>query len=116
MKVDVWSIIMPETITVPVNISSEAEAPKIYFEATKIEPIEGAEPETEVSREDFDLDDICETVRHVAKAIGSSLDQLKAKRTVVEFGVEVQAESGHLTALIVKGTGKANLKVTVEWS
>jgi hypothetical protein len=106
---------MPETVTVPVNVSSKADSPKVYFEATQLGPVE-ADAEVEVSRDEFDLNDICETIGHVATAIGSKLEQLKAKRIVVEFGVEIQAEAGHLTALIVKGTGKANLKVTVEWS
>ena len=30
-------------------------------------------------------------------------------------GVQVGIESGKLTALLVKGTGNANLKITLEW-
>jgi hypothetical protein len=37
-------------------------------------------------------------------------------RDTTEFGVEFGYESGQLTALIVKGTGKANLKITMEWT
>ena len=31
------------------------------------------------------------------------------------LGIEVAVESGQLTALIVKGSGKANLEITMEW-
>lgn len=33
----------------------------------------------------------------------------------VKLGIEVGVESGKLTALLVKGTGKANLEITMEW-
>ncbi len=33
----------------------------------------------------------------------------------VEFGVEVGVEAGQLTALIVKGSGTANLKIALHW-
>jgi hypothetical protein len=102
-------------LVVPVKVSNGTESPTVYFEATQLDSIEADSSEVDVSRNNFDLDELCETIGIVAKALGSRLEQLKAKRTVIEFGVEVAAESGHLTALIVKGTGKANLKVTVEW-
>jgi len=34
----------------------------------------------------------------------------------VEFGLEVALESGQLTAVLVKGSAKANLKITLEWA
>jgi Trypsin-co-occurring domain 1 len=34
----------------------------------------------------------------------------------VKIGFEVAVESGQLTALIVKGSGKANLEISMEWS
>jgi len=30
--------------------------------------------------------------------------------------LKVAVESGHLTAVVVKGSGEANLEVTLEWS
>lgn len=38
------------------------------------------------------------------------LDEAKPKSPSIKFGVELGYESGQLTALIVKGTGKANLE------
>lgn len=75
----------------------------------------------EIARDDgalagsFHLEDICNSVSEVASAVMRSLKTLETKRTVLEFGVEIAAETGGLTALIVKGSGKANLKITAEW-
>ena len=40
---------------------------------------------------------------------------MQPKKATVEFGVEVTVKSGKLTALIVEGEGKGNLKITLEW-
>jgi hypothetical protein len=40
---------------------------------------------------------------------------VQPKKATVEFGVEVTVKSGKLTALIVEGEGKGNLKITLEW-
>ena len=40
----------------------------------------------------------------------------RASKTTVEFGLELGVESGELTALLVKGTGNASFKLTLEWS
>ena len=53
------------------------------------------------------------------KIAGSLVDSLRASspdKASVELGIEIGLESGQLTALLVKGTGTANLKVTLEWS
>ena len=52
--------------------------------------------------------DVAETLKEVDKTV-------KPDKFSVTFGLEVAVESGELTALIVKGTGKANLEITMEW-
>ena len=71
---------MLDSIIVPVNLSREAESTRIYFEATQLGPV--IDGEVEVSCDELNLDDVCETISHVAKVIGATLEQLKAKRTV----------------------------------
>jgi len=61
------------------------------------------------------FDEITKTIESVAQELGSCIDRVKPDRASVEFGVEIAVESGGLTALIVKGTGKGNLKITLEW-
>jgi hypothetical protein len=40
---------------------------------------------------------------------------VKPKKATVKFGMELAIESGQLTAVIVKGSGKGNLEITLEW-
>jgi hypothetical protein len=64
----------------------------------------------------FDFREVCDGLSEIINAIGEKLESAKAKKTVVEFGLEVGVEAGHLTALIAKGSATANLKITLEWS
>lgn len=99
----------------PVKTGSVAGQARVLFEVTEIASTGGESVEREVASSDFKMEDICNTIRTVADSVWQGLSELKAKRTVVEFGVEMAVESGNLTALIVKGSGKANLKITLEW-
>ena len=89
----------------------------VLFEVEEIGSDSDAPIEADVSvvRQDFSMDDICHTVRTVAHSVWEGLSEIKATKTVLEFGIEIGADSGHLTAFIVKGSGKASLKITVEW-
>jgi hypothetical protein len=59
--------------------------------------------------------DLTNSIEAIASALGQSLERIKPKKAAVEFGIEVGMESGKLTALICKGSGKANLKITLEF-
>ncbi|GAC1378035.1 MAG: hypothetical protein NVS4B7_00240 [Ktedonobacteraceae bacterium] len=59
--------------------------------------------------------DVTDTVEHIAQPMVTMLKKIKPSRGSVEFGIQVGVESGKLTALLVKGTGSANLKITLEW-
>ncbi|MFI6025880.1 CU044_2847 family protein [Amycolatopsis magusensis] len=52
----------------------------------------------------------------VTDAVLDGFERAKPSKLTMEFGCEVGVESGKLTAILVKGTGKANIKVTMEWS
>jgi Trypsin-co-occurring domain 1 len=54
-------------------------------------------------------------IEHVAEEVMATLKKVKPDKASVEFGVEVAVETGGLTALLVKGSGKGNLKITLEW-
>ena len=61
------------------------------------------------------LDRVAAQVQSVGRKLGAAITGVGAKAGKVEFGVEFGVESGELTALLVKGTGKATLNVTLEW-
>jgi Trypsin-co-occurring domain 1 len=73
--------------------------------------------ETRVSTaQQYDFDDFAGSLEALAGSLRTAIGKIAPKKAVLEFGVEVGVESGKLTALLVKGSGKANLKVTLEWS
>jgi len=72
--------------------------------------------EEKVGAKPFDFEQVASSIESIVNAVKGSLDKAKANKASVEFGVEIGVESGQLTALIVKGSGKANLKITLEWS
>ncbi|MGB5594471.1 MAG: CU044_2847 family protein [Crocosphaera sp.] len=53
--------------------------------------------------------DVADTLKEVNETV-------KPDKFTVTFGLEIAVESGELTAFIVKGTGKANLEITMEWN
>jgi hypothetical protein len=59
--------------------------------------------------------EVTDAIEGIADAVVKTLKKTKPRSGSVEFGLEVGVESGKLTALLVKGTGTANLKITLEW-
>src|SRR5438132_12066625 len=59
--------------------------------------------------------EVTDAVEGIAKSVMTTLEKVKPRRAIVEFGLEIGLESGKLTAIIVKGSGTANLKITLEW-
>jgi Trypsin-co-occurring domain 1 len=51
----------------------------------------------------------------IAQSIGDSLERSKPSKATVELGVEFGLENGQFVALIARGSGKANLKISLEW-
>lgn len=71
--------------------------------------------EVQVSDKFFNLDDVMNVIKGIASTLHSTIATIKPDKATVEFGVELALESGQLTALIVKGEAKGNLKITLEW-
>ena len=71
--------------------------------------------EEEVSFKALPAEQIFDAVDGIAQAVVTTLQKVKPRKASVELGLEVGLESGQLTALLVKGTGTANLKLTLEW-
>ena len=74
----------------------------------------------QTGREDvgFDVNSfkgVTDAIEGVAEAITDSLEKVSPNKASVKFGLEIQIEQGGLVAAIVRGTGKANLEVTLEW-
>jgi hypothetical protein len=59
---------------------------------------------------------VTDTIKSMAKSIKTMWNEVQPSKASVEFGIEVGFEPGNLTALLVKGSGKGHLTVTVEWA
>lgn len=62
-----------------------------------------------------DFKNVTDTIEGLAESLTATLQKVKPHKATVEFGLDVGVEAGQLTALLVKGTGAAHLKVTLEW-
>lgn len=71
------------------------------------------------SQPTFAFSEIRDTIKSITKDVAEAI--LEAKQLVkpdkisIKIGLEVAIESGQLTSLIAKGSGKSNLEITMEW-
>src|SRR5258706_3021878 len=85
----------------------------IRIEATPMTPTTGQEDYIGVEIPSFE--EVTNTIRSISKSVVSVWKEVQPKKASVEFALEIGFEPGHITALLVKGSGKANLKITLEW-
>jgi hypothetical protein len=62
------------------------------------------------------FEEVTDALEGIVQTLAGVLQKVAPTKASVKFGVEVALEAGHLTAVIVKGSGKANLDITLEWS
>jgi len=75
---------------------------------------------TQMGREDvattiLPFKQVTQALEGIIEAIAGTLEKVKPDKASVKFGMEVGVEAGILIAMIVKGTGKGNLEITLEW-
>lgn len=95
---------------VPVRLDDQTI---IRIEATRLKGGEGEEDYIGVQLPSFE--DITNTIKSISKSIVAVWNEVQPSKATAEFGIEVGFEPGNVTALLVKGSGKANLKITLEW-
>lgn len=59
---------------------------------------------------------VTEALQEIVGNLKETLDKVKPDKASVKFGVDLAIEAGNLTTLIVKGSGKGNLEITLEWN
>jgi len=79
-------------------------------------PEVGEEVESDVSLNLRPLKEVADSIEGIAQTIKTALDKVKPSKASVEFNVEFGFEAGQLTAMIVQGSGNANLRVCLEWT
>ena len=102
-----------ETINLPVKLPNGA---MIHIEATRF----ATQNEVDVVdvRELVEkgvLEPLTQALEGIAEWIDTTLNKVRPKKASVEFGMEIGFAAGQLTALLAKGSTKANLKIRLEW-
>jgi hypothetical protein len=59
--------------------------------------------------------EVMDSLESISRTIYDVVQKVAPKKASVEFGIEIAAEPGKLTALLVQGEGKASLKIKLEW-
>lgn len=63
----------------------------------------------------LDFGEVVQTVTALANDLKSVIKQTQSRKVAVEFGIQIGLETGGVTSFFVKGSGTANLKITIEW-
>ena len=61
------------------------------------------------------FDQVLATVRAISNSLNDTLRQVRPNKASITYGLELEVENGSLMAAIVRGKGKANLEITLEW-
>ena len=91
---------------VPVQL---ADGVQMYVEATMLRGDE------DIAFQVLSFEDVTKTIESIAGAVTAAMQKIKPKKANVEFGLEIAVETGKLTTLLVQGSGKANLTISLEW-
>lgn len=92
---------------VPVLIDDRGEV--VYVEARVLDE------ETQIASVPKALSKALSNVRVISQELLKTLTVLGPKRAELEIGIEFALESGELTTLLVSGSSKSNIKITLEW-
>lgn len=103
---------MTDFVSVPLRLPNNT---LIQVEPSVLRPQADKDVAFKSVEDTLHIDSIQGAIEGIGQMVIGSLRTLAPSRATAEFGIEVGLESGQLTALWVKGTGKANLKITLEW-
>ena len=63
----------------------------------------------------FDTDRVRDALEGIGLLVAEALKKISPNKVSVEFGFSFEIQSGHLTAVFVKGDVNADLKISLEW-
>ena len=101
---------MQTEITKPITVKLD-DTTTIQFETTSPR----GEQDISDTKMVMEYEKFSMSVEKIASKTLEPLKKLEAKKVTLKMGLALGIESGGITAMIVKGTGKANMEVTIEW-
>ncbi|MGB5968208.1 MAG: CU044_2847 family protein [Spirulinaceae cyanobacterium] len=90
---------------IPVELSNGT---KINVEVTPI-------GDQQVAFETLPFKQVNKAIEAITQELAQTINKVRPSKASVKFGLEISLESGQLTTMLVKGSGKANLEITLEW-
>jgi len=99
-----------DTIWIPVSTSTNEE------QALFIEVSSRGGREQVGLLDAIPMDKISGLLEEIASHLGEALRKTAPTKAAVELGLEFGLEEGKLVALIARGSAKANVKISLEWS
>jgi hypothetical protein len=66
-------------------------------------------------RDALSLDSLRNAIEGLDTLALAAMERIEPDTLSIEFGLELAVDNGQITALWVKGSGKANLKITLSW-
>ncbi|MGB5633065.1 MAG: CU044_2847 family protein [Waterburya sp.] len=58
---------------------------------------------------------VARAITKISQAVASPIQAVRPTKATVKYGLAIGIEQGSLVATIVRGTGTANLEITLEW-
>jgi hypothetical protein len=104
---------MDNSTSVPLRLPNHT---LIRVEATALRRPGDTDVAFRAVEEALEIDGIQGAIEGIGQMVVDALSKLAPSKASAEFAIEVGLETGKLTALWVKGSGKANLKITLEWA
>lgn len=69
----------------------------------------------DVAFESLPFSSVTHSIQTIASSIGDTIAKVGPTKATIKYGIEIGIEQGSLVAALVRGKGKANLEITLEW-
>lgn len=61
------------------------------------------------------FDSVAKAITKISQIIAAPIQAVRPTKATVKYGLAIGIQEGSLVAAIVRGTGTANLEITLEW-
>jgi hypothetical protein len=68
-----------------------------------------------VSAGTMPFDSVAKAITKISQVVAAPIQVVRPTKATVKYGLAIGIEQGSLVAAIVRGTGTANLEITLEW-